>query len=370
MRKHEAIGPRSASIIVVMLATLAIAFGMAGCQSQAPAGKDEAEAVTDDQKAVIAEDTSEPMGVTLPSGSTYGNVPGNMSSGGRVNAYDGWVYRDSATSASGIHRVKSDGSSDEILDESGTDSLSMYDGWVYYIDLSDRIYRMRPNGEEKEQLSTFGAHNLNIVDGWMYFEKAGDEDDVLYGEIWKMRVDGSEATLLKEGLWEHLVAYEGWLYFSYPRDKEDPKQRMLCRMSFDGGSFQELEARGYPFVPTDEWVFYRDLDDTALCKMRLDGSDAQKVIDANPIAMSASEDWLYFVDMVDKSTRPLYRLDIGGSAPLLVSDRNCVGVGIAGDRLYFVEQPGEFGFFASTSGNKAYLADLDGSNTQVVNEAQ
>lgn len=331
----------------------------------AVSGVDEMESAG--QGSVVVEDTNQPMGVTLPSGSVYGNVPSNVLGGGGFCFYEGWIYYDSVSDNLNLHRVLPDGSDDVQVLEQGIGGLALYDGWVYYIDSYNHIKRVRPNGEGEEQISDISAHWLNVVDGWLYVVKMSTANGSAWGgEVWKMRTDGSDPTMLREGIWENLVAYEGWLYLSSPG--EDLQHQKLCRMDYSGKGFQELGVDANPYVPTSEWVFYRDLSNNSLSKMRHDGSEAQKVSDADPACLAAWGDLLYFVDRGDGEAWLLYRMDVGTSEQQLVTDKACLDVHVVGDRILYTEHEGPYDLFAYAEGNEVYLAYPDGSNALLIDK--
>ena len=211
MRGFEASKPRLSGGVAALIAIVAIVFGMTACQGQDPATESSGEAQPVEQKEVIAEDVSESMGVTLPSGSSYGSVPTNILSQGMVNSYGDWIYYYKVSDLLTPHRVHPDGSGDESMEWLGSSVIALNDGWAYYLGSDYCIYRMRPDGGEKEQLSTSQAYWLNVADDWLYFTDHPGVGPATKGEIWKMRVDGSGAQLLREEPSEYLPAYEGWL---------------------------------------------------------------------------------------------------------------------------------------------------------------
>lgn len=354
---------------LALVAAIAWMSTSAGGRTDAgiPSSQGVGEASPDGRGPFVAEEANGPMGVTMPSGSVYGNTPSNVLGGGGFCAYEGWIYYDSLSDNLSLHRMLADGSGDVRVLEQGANGLALYDGWVYYIDAYDHITRVRPNGEGEEQISDISAHWLNVVDGWLYVVKMSATNGSAWGgEVWKMRADGSDQTLLREGVWEYLAAYEGWLYFSSPG--EDLQHQKLCRMDYLGEGFQELGVDANPYVPTSDWVFYHDLSDNSLGRMRHDGSEAQKVSDASPASMAVLGDWVYFVDRGDGEAWLLYRMDIGTSEQRLVTDKACLGVHAVGDRILYTEHEGPYDLFAYAEGNEMYLADPDGSNALLIDK--
>ena len=370
-QKAIAVGAVVVIFLIFVVALIGIAFGFpeiwmneGGSVSSHEEGANEGGGISSHE-----ERTNEPlMGVEMPDGSLYGNVPGNVAHVGTTNAFDGWLYYNSLNEIGKLCRMRFDGSEKATVDDHGALYVSMLDGWVYYINYERRICRSSPDGSVREYLSEFSAFYLNIVDGWLYFTKGEPGVSFLEGGIWKMRPDGSDMEMLHEGFAQNLVAFDGWLYFVAPRSDEGRSEKALFRLDLEGNSVQQLNESVYTYVVAGDWIFFTSLAEQGLFKMKVDGSAVQKVSDANPIDMNAWGDWIYYVDMVDDATRPLYRLDIETSEVSLVSDKNCDSVDVVDDRLLIQEWPGEYGMRVIPYDNKRYIADLDGANIRLVEE--
>lgn len=310
-----------------------------------------------------------PMGLEMPDGSLYGNVPGNIAHGGRVNTYEDWIYFGKQSELLDLYRMQFDGSEKAMIEDGEASYISMYDGWMFFIDRESRVCRSRPNGEDRERIGDFYAYDLNIVDGWMYFIKSASSSGYLPGEIWKMRPNGSEAKMLRRDPTEKLVAYDGWLFFTDPKDNDDKNKRVFYRMTIKGDGEQRLSEDMRMYVPAGDWIFYRPLDEDGLYKMKLDGSEAQKVNGSCPMDLNAWGDWVYYIDKENAKTRPVYRVNIESSETQLVSDRNCSIIEIVGSRsIFFREWSGEWGTSIVPEYSKDYLADFDGSKVRMVDE--
>ena len=320
------------------------------------------------QNTSIYEEPATPMGITMPDGSVYGNVPGNVVQGGRVNAYNDWIYYDSLPVMLEFYMMRMDGSEKKLLEEKGASCVSMYDGWIYYLSRDHQIYKMRPDGSNRERVSDFYANYLNIVDGWMYFIRNETFGDYVRGSIWKMRTDGAEARMLYEGRYLDVSVYGGWIYFKNITDSEGIPEESLCRIDTEGDGYHPVDNDIDTYIPTDEWIFYRSLTQQGLWKVKPDGSEAQKVNEATPVRLNAWGEWIYYIDKVDGLTRPLYRLNTTTSEVELVTDKNCYDVYVVADRLLMKEHQGDSDVEILPLNGKRYVADLDGSNMQQVDE--
>lgn len=370
--------PRKALIAVAVAALLlafaaAVAWMAADSMSKGAAGDAPSSGGgTASEGLAAAQGADAPTGVEMPDGSLYGNAPGNSPNGGTAAASGGWVYYVNESDRMRLYKVRDDGAENGRVTDQSARCVNMYGGWVYFIDRERCVSRMLPDGSGVEQVTGLRAYWLSIVDGWMYVVRRdpGERDEnggFQCGEIWKMRPDGSGAELLREEPSGQLVAYGGRLYFCSPHDAENGDRRTLYRMGLDGGGLEELADDAFIYVPAGDWVFYNGPGEQGLYRMGLDGSDPQLVCDANPMSLSAwGGDWVYYVDYVDASTRPAYRVNVETLERQLIVGEDCLDVSVVGDRILVTEQEGEYDYFVPTRGSASYLADPDGSNMQLI----
>ncbi|MCL2671301.1 MAG: DUF5050 domain-containing protein [Clostridiales bacterium] len=105
---------------------------------------------------------------------------------------DDWIYysvceESTPTADSGLHRIKKDGTSHELLDNIAVHHMNpirIVDGWVYYISWQAEVCRISTDGTGKAQLSDSYLSARVFTDDWVYyFNEEG---------VFRMRPDGTE----------------------------------------------------------------------------------------------------------------------------------------------------------------------------------
>ncbi|WP_162596003.1 DUF5050 domain-containing protein [Bacillus sp. CGMCC 1.16541] len=91
----------------------------------------------------------------------------------------------------------------------------LVDGWIYYNNASEngRLYRMRTDGTSKELLSAKRTYTLYGYNGELYYNQLSNEDsDNWY--LQKMNVNTKKTTNLKQISIQQLQVSDGWVYFT------------------------------------------------------------------------------------------------------------------------------------------------------------
>ena len=87
-----------------------------------------------------------------------------------------------------------------------------------------------------------------------------------------MDLDGSNVELLVRDSADYINVTASGIFFACGNDKR------LERLGFDGKTRHIIvPGRIGPFNVAGEWIFYVNLDDDALWRVRIDGSDNQRV---------------------------------------------------------------------------------------------
>lgn len=83
--------------------------------------------------------------------------------------------------------------------ERNIETLNVADGWIYYVDHSDKsLYRIKTDGSEKQLICSDNAFNVNIIQDYIYYDiydrTNGDTKKCLY----RIKMDGSERQVFCE----------------------------------------------------------------------------------------------------------------------------------------------------------------------------
>ena len=230
-----------------------------------------------------------------------------------ISVKDDWVYF--TNSAGNLLRIGTDGAEQEILWDQDCGSVNIVDDWIYCLDHSynSQLYKLRADGEERQALydvRSFVVGGMIIYEDWIYYlegnnlfrHKLNDttiekitEDQVfppmiitsdwIYytnmndnGYPYKIRPDGTGRVRVQQDSSLYLNVAEDWLYYSNLNDN-----RYMYRVRTDGTGNERLNEEAISGANiAGEWVYYlvNRYDDTKadeLWRMRLDGTDQQKV---------------------------------------------------------------------------------------------
>ena len=227
--------------------------------------------------------------------------------------YDGYLYASAATVFYQFieddnfkndrplrFKINSDGSIGEAESLVGdkdvcVNTMQIYDGWLYFTtgggttespvggSHNAGLYKCRPDGSQPQQVSADVKNEFFIVDDWLYYRvlnknRPAYEDT---SDIYRMRLDGSGNTCLIEDIIFYLTELtwnykDGWIYFvRQSEQKED--YLCICCMREDGSEYEVICTTNNdfstPLFITQDYIFFKDSDDSILWRMNLDGSN-------------------------------------------------------------------------------------------------
>ncbi|GEM_PF-2686934 len=188
---------------------------------------------------------------------------------------------------------------------------------IVYIGEDHNIYRVNPDGSGKTKISDDTAYSFTLVDNYIYYQKESDnpsEDNKGY----RMNLDGTGKTQIQESFYNSKLV-DGWLYFD---DMGDGK---IYKMKGDGSSKTVLNDKISQIVDVaNDWVYYIEfVDETSalLYRMKIDGSEKTKIVDdtftSYPYIQIAG-DFIYFINDTDLST--LYKMKVDGTERVKLSE--------------------------------------------------
>lgn len=227
--------------------------------------------------------------------------------------YDGYLYASAATVFYQFieddnfkndrplrFKINSDGSigkAESLVGDKDVcvNTMQIYDGWLYFTtgggttespvgsSHNAGLYKCRPDGSQPQQVSADVKSEFFIVDDWLYYRvlnknRPAYEDT---SDIYRMRLDGSENTCLVEDIIFRLTELrwnykDGWIYFV--RESEQKEDYLcICRMREDGSEYEVICTTNNdfstPLFITQDYIFFKDSDDSLLWRMNLDGSN-------------------------------------------------------------------------------------------------
>jgi hypothetical protein len=317
---------------------------------------------------------SPPPGPSNPppsKGWVYGNTPGNIANGGYVAMKGDWVYyRNWSVFKGGLYKIRTDGTGRQKLNNNHCTCINIAGDWVYYCNGSDKgkLYRIRTDGTERQKLYDDKCDQIIIVDGWVYYSNNNNKKGgpAFLTSIYRIRTDGSgRQKLADDALWKKFYVSGDWVY--YVSCFKPPLSPYLisfsfCRMRTDGTGkycFFKLDNMLFDFNVAGDWVYHNGIDGNSkeLCKVRIDRSGGQKLMDGFYTGFNIAGDWVYYSNGSDEST--LYKVRTDGTERQKLYDDKCGDIHIVGDWVYYCN-------YLNDKRGSCYKIRTDGTDRQLV----
>lgn len=260
-----------------------------------------------------------------------GNTTGNLLNGAWVVKDKNNIYYVQTNQYLGNGRlVKLDkkGNTTKIADAFSLSNLYIRNNYIYYGMNQTDLYRIKTDGSDKSKLSDKDIVNFaHIYGDWIYYCNGSYRKDSV--PIYKMRLDGTEKTKLVDGMCLIEDVTEDWIYYKSNGDTH-------YRTHKDGSSTETINIHGidYPHF-VGEWIYYRDINDGSLCKVKIDGSTETKLDHVNCIFVNVDGDWIYYCDKDENMN--LYKIKTDGSQKTLLSSDSCRAIQVVGEWIYYQE---------------------------------
>ena len=340
----KAAGRKKTYVIAAVIAALVIVGAAAGFALHSRSGSGGAGTGGTDG-IVTGVDMSDSMGDADTC--TSGNSQCNIRNGGYLAYGDGWYY---SASDSGLVRMSADGSDRLVLSDKPGGCISVYDGYVYYLESPDhasqdylqnndpydyRIVRFRIDGEKvtEEILSGSYADDVCIINDRIYYKDLGS------GTIHSMALDGSDE---KEE--NDFTAYDWYCLdgeYMYYVSSDDS---MLYRMKMNGDDKEQLldHEAGQPAI-ADGRLYFTDY--TALCTGYYDIASGEhgQVTSAPMSDINVAGHYL-----IGRTDDGIIRADLTDGSTETFIEGYCFSVCVSGEKLYYWDM-------------KSYVINLDGS---------
>lgn len=240
--------------------------------------------------------------------SIYGNSNGNIVHDGHAAQKDNWVFY----TTNAIYKMQLNGKGLSLLyapeNQAAVNNINIYKDWIYFTletsIFSNALCRMKSNGSSFEVVLDRVIEHVIIVDDWVYFT-AADED--YNWSINKMRPDGTEIQRLNHEHTSDLNVEDGWIYYLNAGEDFLP-----CKMKTDGTDETTLGTEEYII----EMIVYKDViyfinENSQLCKMNTDGTDMAVLIDSNVHEFNIYNNRIYYnLDGADEGS---FRMNIDGT---------------------------------------------------------
>lgn len=266
----------------------------------------------------------------------------------QITVLDGWIYYityNQSTKVNQIEKTSTSGSDSSIIIKAATDHeigyLFIYKNELYYNDLvvtdetsEGKLYKCGLDGSNTQVVLEKPVYVPYIVNGKLYYE-----DDADFSTLHVCDLDGKNDKRISDDVVLSYVMNGEYIYYS----------------TFNG----EVSFNANNRI-TDETF---DTVNYCICRMKMDGSEKEIVINANADYFGMNATTIYYIDNADECK--LYSYDIATKSVKSISqDRYISNINISENRLGYFVYTDDYFSSASAAIDKNVYCDLDGQNTK------
>ena len=157
-----------------------------------------------------------------------------------------------------------------------------------------------------------------------------------------------------------IVKRGDWIYYcNINRDND------VYKIRTDGTQKQKLvEASATSIAVSDQWIYYCDSNmsagDAGIYRVKHDGTQKELVTVGAYWYLCVTDDWIYYADGNSRTGGNLYRMKPDGTRVTKLNDRVCANINIVGDWIYYLNKNSGF----------VYKMHLDGTDDRKVKPHQ
>jgi hypothetical protein len=240
----------------------------------------------------------------------WGNSVGNIANGGYIVESKGWVY----FSVCGIISKKQLGKDTtyKLTTVKGDiRSINVINGWIYYLAIPHEgglnekdfgIYRVSIDGKRKNKIATGVFSQLYIVGSSLFYSTSPYSKNS--STIVKANLDGKNPKVIYKGTDHVSFSLDStFIYFS-------SKDKGISRMTW-GGTGKKVISNDtifQDFIAVNSWVYYQNIKDGKLYKVRNDGKGRTLLTTESIFAFHVNEKGIFYNDKL----KYLIRTDLSG----------------------------------------------------------
>ncbi len=298
----------------------------------------------------------------------FGFEPGNISNGGIATRSRGWIFYSDISKNGSIFKMKADGSEKSQLTSDSAQNINVIDDNIYYVNNSDggKIYSVTADGTGRKKVADDSSGLMYVVGDSIYYINESD-----YENIYKIGVNGENRTLIMDFQYEPkkniiMTIENGWIYY------QKKPENTLNKIRLDGtGKYEYKGVKCWNLNMVNGDMFYTDLipnesADFAIFRRNADESQST-MLDSGPFSYNPDKiivrgDWIYIIDQWGTDDKiydeySICRVKLDGSNGQRLTKRGVLFFNIVDDWIYF----------NTFKGSNTYRVKLDGSDEELLN---
>lgn len=195
-----------------------------------------------------------------------------------------------------IYKIKSDGTNKTLLNAGKSANLDVYDGWVYFVNLEDRmlINRIKTNGSKKENVTGTknggsGAYILKVDNEWIYFINLNGKE-----RIYKIMVDGKNMIKIGSQICSKTLVMQledDWIY--YLAHELSTSKDYIYKVKTNGAHEKRISEDDC--IDMDYFngkLYYSTLE--GIYRINVDGTDKFKLVECEGNRINVYKDYVYY----------------------------------------------------------------------------
>ena len=285
--------------------------------------------------------------VSIKTNNQFGNTNANIINKGLACIKDEWIYY---STAEGLFRMKNDGSEQEKINlcedienhNIYITNLNVFDEYIFFRNFVkgfDSEYIVKSDGSNLRKIDSTGdlyvasgsfytwddpimtkysnnwdliaeyylngvcsGYTINVCEDWIYYcGEDNDGDDA----IQRVSVDGESKEILQEVRTDYMVVDGDYIYYQGYHD------HYVYRMKTDGTEHELIFEKPilWNFNVASGWLYYTDREEVILCRVRVDGTDSQKLTSDWAKDINVVGDWIFYLKN-SKAEEATYGIDI------------------------------------------------------------
>lgn len=259
--------------------------------------------------------------------------------------------------------------------------LAQLGSWLYFQG-NDGIYKSLYNGEKLERInydSEKWAHQINVLGDWVYYISSVENNEIPWNNngIYRIKLDGSASHKVTYDKAEYMNLIGDWIYYviedhEYFGDSSTgyamhPKYEGIYRIRIDGSEREKIiGAWASSLIVVEDWIYYTNTDpdsflDWGIYRVRIDGTEHTRITHGTAKYMNIQDSWIYYFHDPSNDREEywgIYKVKIDGSELTRLTENLACDLNVLGDWIYFVQK----GFIYDEKEYGLYKIDLDGDN--------